>query len=138
MMKPAFLFRADFNCAAAVGTIPLKRPIQSVHWQYFGFSLQFGGKRRPDSINHQSPRPQGEKMMNQSHAIDDNENWDKCPQCGSPVMKDPATGKTESCSNCESLASPTAGWFGGYFLFFFSIGIVVLVYYCIRLLFATE
>jgi hypothetical protein len=53
-----------------------------------------------------------------------NENWSKCPRCGSPLLVDPATGKTEPCANCRSHSS-TGGLFGG--MFAIALGVVVVV-----------
>ncbi len=76
-------------------------------------------------------------MTEQPNLSEGNENWGKCPKCGSPVMIDPETGDAEVCSRCESLASSTVGWLGGYFFVFVVAAIIVLVCYCIHLLFST-
>jgi|TARA_B100000959_G_C14880441_1_gene582293 hypothetical protein len=76
-------------------------------------------------------------MTKQPNLGEGNENWEKCPKCASPVMIDPETGHAEVCSRCKSLASPTVGWLGGYFIFFVVAGIIALVCYCIHLLFST-
>lgn len=73
--------------------------------------------------------------MDQPNNIDENENWDKCPKCGSPVMLDPETGRAENCSNCESQASLTGGWLGLGFIALLVLGMIALVYFSIQILF---
>jgi uncharacterized protein (DUF983 family) len=74
-------------------------------------------------------------MMDQPNNIDENENWDKCPKCGSPVLLNPETGMAENCSNCESQASATGGWIGLWFITLLVLGVVALVYFSIQILF---
>ena len=63
-----------------------------------------------------------------------NENWGKCPKCGTPVLIDPETGRAEPCGNCASLAS-RSGLYTGLFWIVAGIAIVILiVYFCIRLI----
>jgi uncharacterized protein (DUF983 family) len=63
-----------------------------------------------------------------------NENWRKCPQCGSPLLVNPQTGKTEPCANCASQKS-TGGLFGGTFAIVLGVVVVaILVIYGISLL----
>ena len=65
----------------------------------------------------------------------ENENWSKCPNCGSPLLVDPNTGKTEPCANCASQAS-AAGLYGGAFAILLGVVVVaILVIYGISLLF---
>jgi hypothetical protein len=60
--------------------------------------------------------------------------WHKCPQCGTPLLLDPSTGKTEPCANCQSLKS-RGGLFGGMFAIALGVAVVViLVIYGISLL----
>jgi hypothetical protein len=64
----------------------------------------------------------------------ENENWRKCPNCGSPLLVDPATGKTEPCADCKSQASPF-GLYGGMLVVGLGvIGVIALVIYGISLL----
>ena len=72
--------------------------------------------------------------MNGTPDTEGNENWGECQQCGSPVMIDPETGQTQSCGNCESLASPVGGWLGGYLLAVILLCVAALIYFCVRLL----
>jgi hypothetical protein len=53
-----------------------------------------------------------------------NENWRNCPGCGSPLLVNPVTGRTEPCANCVSQAS-TGGLLGG--IFAIGLGVVVVV-----------
>jgi hypothetical protein len=63
-----------------------------------------------------------------------NENWHKCAQCGSPLLVDPSTGKTEPCANCLSQKS-SGGLLGGAFAIALGVAVVViLVIYGINLL----
>jgi hypothetical protein len=63
-----------------------------------------------------------------------NENWRDCPKCGSRLLVDPATGKTEPCANCLSLKS-TGGLLGGSFAILVAVIVVaILVIYGISLL----
>ena len=45
-----------------------------------------------------------------------NDNWDKCPACGAPVMVDPQTSEREDCGQCASRQSSTPGWLGFWFI----------------------
>ena len=71
-------------------------------------------------------------MKNESEI---NENWGKCPQCGQPVLIDPKSGKAEACSNCASLRSQTAGMWGVASLIAGVAAVVVLVYFCIAIMY---
>jgi uncharacterized protein (DUF983 family) len=65
---------------------------------------------------------------------DNNENWGKCPKCGSPVLINPDTSEAEACSNCASAASK-GGIYGGTLGIVIDLAVVALVVYlCIRLL----
>ena len=62
-----------------------------------------------------------------------NENWSECPKCGARVLINPNTNQPEPCGNCKSQASRT-GLYGGVFLLAVAvIGVIALVYFCIRL-----
>lgn len=65
-----------------------------------------------------------------------NENWDKCPVCGAPVMVDPQTGEREDCGQCASRQSSAPGWLGFWFILLFLAGTGVVLYFSIRMLFA--
>ena len=63
-----------------------------------------------------------------------NENWGKCPKCGSPVLIDPVTSQMEECSNCLAGASPV-GLFAGSFGILLALVVVALVlFFSLRLL----
>lgn len=65
---------------------------------------------------------------------DNNENWGKCPNCGTPVLINPETSEAEACSNCASAASK-GGLYGGTLGIVIGIAVVALiVYLCFRLL----
>lgn len=55
-----------------------------------------------------------------------NENWGKCPKCGSPLLIDPATSQMEACSNCVSEASPV-GLFAGSIGILLGLAVVALI-----------
>jgi hypothetical protein len=64
----------------------------------------------------------------------ENENWSKCPHCGSRLLVEPATGNVEPCANCKSLSS-SGGLFSGMFALALGVAVVVVVViYCITLL----
>jgi ribosomal protein S27AE len=65
-----------------------------------------------------------------------NDNWDKCPVCGAPVMVDPQTSEREDCGQCASRQSSTPGWLGFWFIVLFLAGTGVVLYFSIRMLFA--
>lgn len=61
-----------------------------------------------------------------------NENWTKCPRCGSPVMISAETGEPEPCANCRSQSSPWGLYLGG-FAVIAGLGVIVyLIYIAIR------
>ncbi len=63
-----------------------------------------------------------------------NENWGKCPRCGSPLLVDPQTEKAEPCANCASQKS-AGGLLGGTFAIVLGLVVIaILVIYGISLL----
>ena len=58
----------------------------------------------------------------------------ECPKCGSPIMIDAATGKPEKCANCASQSSRRGLFLGGLAVTLGLIGVVYLVYVCIKAL----
>ena len=63
-----------------------------------------------------------------------NPNWGKCLRCGTPLLIDPKTNQMEPCANCESLDSPTGGFFAGFFLVIILFAMGYLIYFCIKML----
>jgi len=63
-----------------------------------------------------------------------NENWGKCPKCGSPVLIDPGTGRAETCSNCASLASKAGLYAGVHWIVAWLVVVGLIVYLCLRLI----
>ena len=62
-----------------------------------------------------------------------NENWGKCPKCGTPVLINPSTGKAESCATCATRRSPGVA-LGALLTIAGVVAIVASVYFCIRIL----
>ena len=80
---------------------------------------------------HAEVRPESDKPM----AVDSNENWSTCPRCGSPVLKNPASGETEACGNCAAQAS-RRGLYTGFLAILAGVVVFVLVLWlCINILF---
>ena len=67
-----------------------------------------------------------------------NENWDRCPVCGAPVMIDPQTGQPEECSSCVSRKSAATGWLGIWFIILLFLGTAAILYFSIRMLFPLD
>ncbi len=65
---------------------------------------------------------------------DNNENWGKCPKCGSPVLIDPETSIPEPCSNCAANASPWGLYAGVIGILLAVVVFVVVLAICIRIL----
>ena len=66
--------------------------------------------------------------------VDNNKNWGKCPNCGSPVLIDPATRQAESCSNCTAKSSPVGLYLGVFAVILGLVGVIFLVYLGVRML----
>lgn len=62
-----------------------------------------------------------------------NDNWATCPKCGEPVLIDPKTGLVQPCANCASQKSPGTA-VGSLLIIAGVVAIIVLVYFCIRIL----
>jgi hypothetical protein len=63
-----------------------------------------------------------------------NENWGQCPKCGSPVLIDPNTGRTEPFGNCAALASRSGLYVGIYWIVAGLAVVGLIVYFCLRLI----
>ncbi|WP_146447655.1 hypothetical protein [Bythopirellula polymerisocia] len=65
---------------------------------------------------------------------DNNENWGKCPKCGSPVLIDPVTSQMEPCSNCLSEASPVGLLTGTVGILLALVVVALVLFFSLRLL----
>ncbi len=65
---------------------------------------------------------------------DNNENWGKCPKCGSPLLIDPETSQMEACSNCMSEASPVGLFAGSLGILLGLIAFVAILFFSFWLL----
>lgn len=63
-----------------------------------------------------------------------NDNWGKCPKCGSPILIDPVTSQMEACSNCESVASPVGFFAGGLGILLVFAVVALVLFFSLRLL----
>ena len=63
-----------------------------------------------------------------------NENWGQCPKCGSPVLIDANTGRTEQCGTCAALASRTGLYVGAVGIVAGLLFIGLIVGFCLWLI----